>query len=72
VPVAAEPGFPEFRQVVLDSTDARALAEFYRQLLGLAYRPGDEPPAEGEPDPRGRTGWCSATPTARRGSPFSR
>jgi len=52
--VAAEPGFPQFRQVVLDSTDARALAEFYRQLLGLAYRPGDEPPAAGEPDPRGR------------------
>ena len=40
--------------MVLDSTDARALAEFYRQLLGLAYRPGDEPPAAGEPDPRGQ------------------
>ena len=52
--MAAEPGFPQFRQVVLDSTDARGLAEFYRQLLGLAYRPGDEPPAGGEPDPRGR------------------
>ncbi len=52
--MAAEPGFPEFRQVVLDSTDARALAEFYRQLLGLAYRPGDEPPADGEPDPLGQ------------------
>jgi catechol 2,3-dioxygenase-like lactoylglutathione lyase family enzyme len=24
--------------------------EFYRQLLGLRYRPGDEPAAEGEPD----------------------
>jgi glyoxalase superfamily protein len=54
VPVAAERGFPEFRQVVLDSTDARALAEFYRRLLGLAYRPGDEPPADGEPDPQGQ------------------
>lgn len=41
-------------QVVLDCTDARALAEFYRELLGLAYRPGDEPPAPGEPDPRGQ------------------
>ena len=51
--MTAERGFPEFRQVVLDSTDARALAEFYRQLLGLAYRPGDEPPAAGEPDPLG-------------------
>jgi len=41
-------------QVVLDGTDARNLAEFYRELLGLAYRPGDEPPAPGEPDPRGQ------------------
>ncbi|RLQ09029.1 VOC family protein [Micromonospora sp. BL1] len=39
-------------QVVLDCTDARALAEFYRALLGLVYRPGDEPPAA--PDERGR------------------
>ena len=44
---------PEFRQVVLDCSDARALAEFYRQLLGLRYRPGDEAPAAGESDPRG-------------------
>jgi catechol 2,3-dioxygenase-like lactoylglutathione lyase family enzyme len=41
-------------QTVLDTTDPRALAEFYRQLLGLQYRSGDEPPAEGEPDPRGQ------------------
>jgi catechol 2,3-dioxygenase-like lactoylglutathione lyase family enzyme len=47
-------GFPRLRQVVLDCTDARALAEFYRQLLGLRYRPGDEPPGAGEPDQRGR------------------
>jgi catechol 2,3-dioxygenase-like lactoylglutathione lyase family enzyme len=46
--------FPQLRQVVLDCTDARALAEFYRRLLGFRYRPGDEPPAEGEPDPRGQ------------------
>ena len=46
--------FPQLRQVVLDCTDARGLAEFYRQLLGLRYRPGDEPPAAGEPDPRGQ------------------
>lgn len=45
--------FPELRQVVLDCTDARALAEFYRQLLGMHYRPGDEPPPAGEPDARG-------------------
>ena len=31
-----------FRQVVLDCTDARRLAEFYRRLLDLDYRPGHE------------------------------
>ena len=46
--------FPAWRQVVLDTTDARRLAEFYRQLLGFAYRPGDEPPAPGREDERGR------------------
>jgi catechol 2,3-dioxygenase-like lactoylglutathione lyase family enzyme len=49
-----ERGFPTVRQVTLDCPSARALAEFYRQLFGLAYRPGDEPPAAGEPDPRGQ------------------
>jgi catechol 2,3-dioxygenase-like lactoylglutathione lyase family enzyme len=42
------------RQVVLDCPDARRLAEFYRELLGFDYRPGDEPPASGEPDLRGQ------------------
>ena len=46
-------GFPTLRQVALDGTDIRALAEFWRALLGLTYRPGDEPPAAGEPDPQG-------------------
>jgi Glyoxalase-like domain len=40
--------------VVLDCTDARELAEFYRQLLDLRYRPGYEPPAAGQPDPAGQ------------------
>jgi catechol 2,3-dioxygenase-like lactoylglutathione lyase family enzyme len=44
---------PRLLQVVLDSTDARRLAEFYRELLGLEYRPGDEPTAAGQPDPAG-------------------
>ena len=39
---------------MLDTTDARALAEFYRELLGYEYRPGHEPPAAGEPDPAGQ------------------
>lgn len=51
--MSGQQGFPVVRQVVLDTTDARALAEFYRRLLGWRYRPGDEPPAPGEPDPNG-------------------
>ncbi len=45
-----EQRFPEFCQVVLDSTNVRQLAEFYRQLLDLRYRPGDEPSAAGSTD----------------------
>jgi catechol-2,3-dioxygenase len=44
---------PAFRQVVLDAENARELAEFYRQLLGLIYKPGDEAPPSGHPDPAG-------------------
>ena len=42
--------FPTLLHTVLDTTDVRGLAEFYRELLGLRYRPGDEAPAAGEPD----------------------
>jgi catechol 2,3-dioxygenase-like lactoylglutathione lyase family enzyme len=52
--VADQRSFPVLRQTVLDCPDARALAEFYRELLGLHYRPGDEPPPPGQPDPQGR------------------
>ena len=44
---------PFVRQVVLDCPHPRSLAEFYRELLGYAYRPGDEPPPAGQPDPLG-------------------
>jgi catechol 2,3-dioxygenase-like lactoylglutathione lyase family enzyme len=44
---------PALRSIVLDTTDARRLAEFYRELLGFEYRQGDEPPPAGEPDPNG-------------------
>jgi len=37
----------------IDTTDARALAEFYREFLGLQYRQGDEPPGGGVPDDAG-------------------
>ncbi|MET8149806.1 VOC family protein [Actinoplanes sp. NPDC049668] len=43
-------GNPVLMHTVLDATDVRALAEFYREFLGLQYRPGDEPPAEGTTD----------------------
>jgi catechol 2,3-dioxygenase-like lactoylglutathione lyase family enzyme len=45
---------PALRQVVFDSTDARRSAEFWRQLLGLVYRQGHEPPSPGDDDPAGR------------------
>jgi catechol-2,3-dioxygenase len=42
--------FPALMHTALDATDVRGLAEFYRLLLGLRYRPGDEPPTDGSPD----------------------
>jgi catechol 2,3-dioxygenase-like lactoylglutathione lyase family enzyme len=42
--------YPQLLHTVLDTTNVRQLAEFYRELLGLQYRPGDEPPAGGMPD----------------------
>jgi hypothetical protein len=42
--------FPQLLHTALDTTDARGLAEFYRQLLGLDYRPGDEPRLDGASD----------------------
>jgi catechol 2,3-dioxygenase-like lactoylglutathione lyase family enzyme len=43
---------PRLLQTVLDATDPRVVAEFYRELLGYRYRAGDEPPPEGTPDER--------------------
>jgi catechol 2,3-dioxygenase-like lactoylglutathione lyase family enzyme len=45
---------PRLRQVVVDTTDARRSAEFWRQLLGLVYRSGHEAPAVDQNDPAGR------------------
>lgn len=42
--------YPQLLHTVLDCTNARELAEFYRQLLGVRYRSGDEPPTDGTPD----------------------
>jgi hypothetical protein len=64
----ASPAYPVVRQVVLDCPHPRVLAEFYRELLGYAYRPGDEPPPAGEPDPDGED-WLVLRPAAD--DPFS-
>lgn len=42
--------YPQLLHTVLDTPRPRELAEFYRELLGLRYRPGDEPPADGALD----------------------
>lgn len=39
---------PTVRQTVLDCPDPRRLGDFYRDLLGYAYRPGDQTPTDGE------------------------
>ena len=39
---------PTLRQTVLDCREPRPLADFYRELLGYDYRPGDETPEVGE------------------------
>src|ERR1035437_2363938 len=51
--MSPQPGVPVLRQVVLDTTDARALAEFYRRLLDLQYRPGDRVFGRRKPGPSG-------------------
>ena len=38
------PAVPQLLHTVLDARDPRREAEFWRDLLGLAYRPGDEVP----------------------------
>ena len=44
------PAVPQLLHTVLDAVDVRHEAEFWRELLGLAYRQGDEPPADGADD----------------------
>jgi catechol 2,3-dioxygenase-like lactoylglutathione lyase family enzyme len=46
--------YPVLAEVVLDTTDPRRLAEFYREFLGYHYRAGDEPPPAGTDDKLGR------------------
>lgn len=41
---------PVLLHTAIDARDCRGLAEFYRRLLGLRYREGEEPPTDGSPD----------------------
>lgn len=45
--------YPVLMHTALDATDCHSLAVFYRQFLGLRYRPGDEAPADGSDDDPG-------------------
>ena len=52
---------------MLDATDIRGLAEFYRQLLGFRYRPGDE-----QTDPDGDDWLVLRDPAGRSGLAFQK
>ena len=43
-------GYPVLLHTAIDAPDCRALAEFYRLLLGLHYREGDQPGTDGGRD----------------------
>jgi hypothetical protein len=47
------PAIPQIAQIVLDSTNPRASAEFWRKFLNLVYREGHEAPEPGADDPAG-------------------
>ena len=59
-------------QTVLDTTNPRRAAEFWRELLGWSYRPGDEPPAAGQPDPLGDDWLVLRDPSGGRGVAFQK
>lgn len=42
--------YPVLLHTAIDARDCRQLGEFYRELLGLRYREGEEPPTDGSPD----------------------
>ena len=43
-------GFPVLLHTAIDARNCREVGEFYRQLLGLRYREGDELPTDGSSD----------------------
>jgi hypothetical protein len=54
--------YPVLLHTAIDARDCRGLGEFYRQLLGLRYRDGEEPSADGSP--MTLTGWSFSMTTA--------
>ena len=48
---------PQLLHTVLDTTRPRRAAEFYRELLGLVYRPGDAPPADDDDGQMSEEAW---------------
>jgi len=42
--------YPGLLHTDINARDCRGPGEFYRQLLWLRYRDGDEPPTDGSPD----------------------
>lgn len=68
----ARQGVPALLQTVLDARRPRELAEFYRKLLGLRYRAGDELPPAGQPDSRGEDWLVLCHQDGRRALAFQR
>lgn len=52
---------PRLLHTVLDTPTPRSLAEFYRELLGLRYRDGDEPDPGLDPDTLAEPEWLVLT-----------
>jgi catechol 2,3-dioxygenase-like lactoylglutathione lyase family enzyme len=63
VPSVEEFVAPKIAQVTIDTTNARASAEFWRRLLGLVYRTGHEPPESEKDDEAGRDWLNLLTPS---------
>ena len=68
----SEETYPTILQTVLDCADPRATAEFYRQMFGLRYRPGDEVPPDGQPDENGQDWLVLLRPDGARSLAFGR
>ncbi len=68
----SEETYPQILQTVLDCEDPRATAEFYRQMFGLHYRPGDDVPPPGEPDENGQDWLVLLGPDGHRSLAFGK